>query len=356
MKILIVGCFDLLMHPYSEKYIEIFNANDIDFDMIYWNRSGDRKPGNHYIPFQFPLNTYSSRISKLKGYVKYRNFVLSYLRSKRYDRVVFLTTQTMVFFFPIAFKKFKHKYIFDYRDETYESNIVYRMIVQMCIHNSFKVAISSPGFIKLFNTSCKDKFVLCHNAKKTFNSIPITKLPYTKTRIVYWGQIRLPEYFIKIIRIFENDPHFELHFHGEGNSEALIKYVKENNINNVFFSGRFNQDEIEEFAINTDILMNCYPNDSYQKLALTVKMYEGIGFGIPMLLQKGSFMSEYLKNNEYPFIEVDFDNVVNPDSIKSTIQSFNKGRMDKNRIVDVIHEDQVKFNHEIEKFIQGESK
>lgn len=355
MKVLIVGCFDLLMHPYSEKYIEIFEKHHIDYDMIYWNRSGDRNSEKHLIPFQFPLNTYSSRVNKLEGYVKYRQFVLRYLKSGEYDRVVFLTTQAMVFFFPLALGKYRGNYIFDYRDETYESNRLYREIVQACIRNSYKVSISSPGFIKRFDASCADKFVLCHNTKNDSGNISVTKCPSPKTRITYWGQIRLPDYFIKVIRVFENDPRFELHFHGEGNAEPLIQYVNENKITNVFFSGRFHQDDIRKFVSETDVLMNCYPNDSYQQQALTVRMYEGIRFGIPMLLQKGSFMSEYLKKYSYPFIEADFDSAQEPEHIKERILGFSDLRVSDHKISDVIRADQEVFANMIVKFIQGDS-
>ena len=225
MKVLIVGCFDLLMHPYAQKYIENFEKNAIEYDMIYWNRSGDGAEGKHLIPFQFPLDTYASRIHKLKGYIKYRQFVLKYLKSGEYDRIVFLTTQAMTFFFPIAVGKYRGKYIFDYRDETYESNDVYRSVVQMCIRNSYKVVISSPGFMQLFDRIYTDKFVLCHNTKNDSSNISVTKQPSEKTRITYWGQIRLPEYFIKLISVFENDPRFELSFHGEGSADSMIEYV-----------------------------------------------------------------------------------------------------------------------------------
>lgn len=354
MNVLIVGCFDLLMHPYSDKYIEILKKNAIDYDLIYWNRSGDSNSDEHYIPFQFPLNTYSSRMSKFEGYIRYRRFVLKYLKSGKYDKVFFLTTQAMVFFFPLAFERYKKKYIFDYRDETYESNRIYRKIVQACIRNSYKTVISSPGFKEIFDASCVNKFVLCHNTKGNFDNGFVTKIPSKKMRITYWGQIRLPEYFIRLIRVFENDSRFVLKFHGEGNAESLIQYVKENKITNVFFSGRFEQNDIKRFASETDILLNCYSNDSYQKRALTVKMYEGICFGIPMLVQKDSFMSKYLKRYGYPFIEVDFDYVEEPDLIKEAILGFTDTHIDKHTIFDIIRADQDVFVDAIVKFIQGE--
>lgn len=342
------------MHPYSKKYIEILEKNSIEYDMIYWNRSGISESDKHMIPFDYPLNTYSSRISKIKGYIKYRQFVLKYLNSEEYDKVVFLTTQAMVFFFPVALTKYCHKYIFDYRDETYESNKFYKFIVQMCIRNSYKVTISSPGFIKIFDTSYSDKFVLCHNKKDNTDSIIVKKVPSDKIRITYWGQIRLPEYFIKIIDVFKNDSRFELSFHGEGSAESMIKYVDENKVTNVSFTGRFNQADIYKFASETDVLMNCYPNNSYQRQALTVKMYEGISFGIPMLLQKDSFMSKYLKENDYPFIEADFDNLESSELIKHKTLNFSEAGLHGHKIEDVIRNDLNKFSHMVENFLQEE--
>ena len=350
MKILIIGCFDLVMHPYAQKYFDVLDRCHVDYNMIYWSRSGDVTHGEHLIPFKYPLNTYSCRAKKIKGYLAYRHFVLKQLKSGIYNRIIFLTTQAMVFFFPVALSRYDGHYIFDYRDETYESNYLYRAIVQRCIQHSYKVVISSFGFLKLFDEKYREKFILCHNTKENAIREMLIKVPSDRVRLTFWGQIRLPEYFIRLIGILGNDARFELAFHGEGSLAPLQSYVKENQINNVLFSGKFTQEDIPKFAAETDILINCYPNDSYQKLALTVKMYEGIQLGIPMLIQKRSYMSEYLKKNRYPFLEVDFDNPVNSEQIKKYILQFHAMELSANTIEDVIQKDQRVFKQKVTDF------
>ena len=40
--------------------------------------------------------------------------------------------------------------------------------------------------------------------------------------------------------------------------------------------------------------MNLYENDKQQKAALTVKLYDGIRYGLPMIIAKDSYMEEYI--------------------------------------------------------------
>ena len=325
MKILLIGCFDLHMHPYYKKYFDILSETDCDYTMIYWNRSGKIDNNNldkHLLPFNEKINTYASRKSKIMSYIKYRKFVKGVINSKTYDKTIFLTTQTMVYFFDYAIFKYKNRYIFDYRDETYEKNALYKYLVNLCLKKSYLNVFSSPGFLTQFPKIPDNKNIICHNNKKYFSGVNLHKIDCDKIRLTFWGQVRLPDYFLKLIKVFENDERFIVNFHGEGENDKLIKYVSNNCIKNVFFTGSYQQNDILKFAENTDFVINCYSNNSYQKLALTVKMYEAIDFKLPMIIQKRSYMENFLIANNYPFFSIDLDDVNNYDKIKTSLLEY----------------------------------
>lgn len=91
---------------------------------------------------------------------------------------------------------------------------------------------------------------------------------------------------------------------------------------NIVFIGRYTVDQIPSFVEQTDVLLNLYENDEQQKLAMTVKLYDGIRYGLPMLISKGSYMGELMQTNDFVYVtDVDEFDI---EAFKSWYQSLNK--------------------------------
>lgn len=350
MKILMIGCFDLFLHPYSEKYISIFEKNNIDYSFVFWNRKGEEFTNDSYKAFNYKMSQNYSFYEKIKGYLLYRKYVLSILKNEEFDRIVVFTSQAMFLFGNIIRKKYRGKYIFDYRDVTYEKNKFYKKSILKSIEDSSFTVISSPGFKKLFPSIENSKFVLCHNAKNNFGKKNIQKSVSSIKRIAYWGLIRDPQYFKKILEYFGNVEQYEVNIYGIGAVECLNQMIENNMYKNIYLHGEFKQSDIDTFARNTDFLLNCYSNKSIQKLALTVKMYEGIEYGIPMIVQKNSYMSDYLTNKGVKHIPIDFDSKL-PNDMK--IEPVILGDLDN--VISSIIDDNNIFLNLLEKYIRGEN-
>lgn len=347
MRVLLVGSFDLHLHPYSEKYIRICKEQNIYFKFIYWNRSGYAIPEEDYFePFDYRMDTYQSAIHKVNGYLKFYRFVRNYIRKEKFDKIVFFATQTMVIFSRIALKKYKGKFIFDFRDETYEKYGFYKNIVKKCILASKNTVISSPGFKLLFSDVADSKFVLCHNTKGEFKEAKIEKVPCDKIRISFWGMVRQPKYYEKVFKVFGNNDKYVLNFYGAGYEKDMAEIIENNHYSNIHLNGKYTQDMIPNFAANTDLLLNCYSNNSIQKNALTVKMYEAIEYGIPMIVQKDSYMDKYLYDNGIDHISIDFDNFEDD----SNIDLSNK-KSQTSLFIEEIRKDEDKFMDSIKLFI-----
>ena len=348
MKVLLVGNNDLFLLPFAKFYIELFEQNSIEFKFIYWERSGNEitDVDERYIPFTQNLNTYGSRFLKIKGYIKFRKFANSLIGSKEYDSVVFLNTQTIIIC--TLFKKYKKiNYIYDYRDESFEKFLLYRKIVEARIEKSKLTVMSSPGFINLFsNNLLKNNIAIRHNNKfdKIFH---FSKDKSDKIRVCFWGMVRHVEYLFEIIKLF--DPFtFEFSFFGEGYVDKLKQLCDEKGINNVKFYGKYNPKNLKVFADKTDILLNCYPNESIQKEALTCKMYEGICFNIPQIVTKNSFMDNYLNKYNYPHFSI----AKNEFNVGNFLEFYNnldyeKLRSDGEKILQTIKNDNNNFREKL---------
>ena len=348
MKVLLVGNNELYLLPFARFYIDVLKENNISFDYIYRNRSKkvETKEDQTYLPFFYNMNTYGKRFYKLNGYLKFRKFINLYIFSKKYDFIIFLNTQTILV--STFLKRFKRiNYIFDYRDESFEKISLYRKIVANRIKNSNLTVMSSPGFINIFHDcSLTDKIVISHNKK--FNKIILyEKTNSQKIRINFWGMVRHVDYMIKIIKLFDAET-VEFSFFGEGYVNDFKEKCKNLEINNIKFYGKYNPEDLVEFAKNTDVLFNCYPNDSIQKQALTCKMYEGIFFNIPQIVAKNSFMDKYLTENNYIHFSIDersFDMNEFLDFYKSTSSEILK--ISGEKIINKINNDNEIFKNRL---------
>ena len=79
MEVLIIGSFDIYLHPYVEKYISILEKNNIDYRFIYWNREGANDFNKSNIPFNYSING-CNKIKKIYGYFNFYSRMLD----KRY--------------------------------------------------------------------------------------------------------------------------------------------------------------------------------------------------------------------------------------------------------------------------------
>lgn len=301
-KICLIAFHDLYLMQFLYKYTEILDANNIEYDVIYWEREREtgyvRPMKGTRISFQYETSYYGSKLGKVAGYLKYIAFVRKVLKENNYKKAILFTTQAALpmYLFSRRIRK-KIRYIYDYRDITYENNVLLKKVIQKIIKKSYFTSISSCGFEKKLGES--NKFVMAHNISEKLVYMPVHKTTAAKIRIVYWGMVRQVEFNKKVIQFFGNDPRFELVYHGAGYVDDLEDFCQQNGYSNVTFTGKYTTNEISCFADNTDILLNMYENDYQQQLATTVKLYDGMRYGLPMLITQGSYMAELMKNQNY---------------------------------------------------------
>lgn len=323
-------CFNSLRYAqFVYKYTELFDRNDIPYEVVYWNREGDSKGlGDNWISYDKQINTFQPFYKKIVDFIGFTRFMYKTIKTRMYNKVIILTTQTAIPLFPILIKRYKGKYIYDYRDITYENIYFYKKMVNKLIDESYATAISSRGFIESKYLDTHDgKFIIAHNSRN-LSFVNVKKTESSKIRIVYWGQVRQPEFNKKICDLFGNDDRFMLTYHGAGFHEDIRKYIEEKKYNNIYVTGAYQLNDIEKFASNTDFILNMYENDKQQQPAMTVKFYDAIKYRLPMLVTKGSYMAhvvqkyeiglcvdldepglldiifdEYIKNNKISYIE-----------------------------------------------------
>ena len=316
-----VICFNSLRYAqFVYKYTDLFDSNNIQYEVVYWNREGDSVGrGSNWISYEKRVNTFQPFYKKVFRFIGFTRFMFKTIKIKDYDKLIILTTQTAVPLFTLLTGKYKNRYIYDYRDITYENFCIYKKIVNKLIDSSYFTAISSKGFIESkYLYSHDGKFIISHNSRD-LSSVTIDKIPSQKIRIVYWGQVRQPEFNKRICDYFGNDERFFLTYHGAGFHEELVKYVEDKHYNNIRFTGAYNIHDIESFVKETDFVLNLYENDKQQQPAMTVKFYDSLKYSLPMIVAVGSYMGEVVKEN---YLGITFNNSIDPDFLFEELRSF----------------------------------
>lgn len=333
MKILIVGFAKIKYMPYLNLYLENIDRVKNDVHLVYWNRDlkyEDTKKlqGITLHEFCSLQNDDAPKFSKLGSFKKFRDYAVSVLK-EGFDFIIILHSLPGVLLSKELISDYKNKYIFDYRDFTYESFLPYKSVIHTLVNNSYKTFVSSDAFRMYLPRS--EKVITSHNVLTgdMNNEKALTKTLCDKIRIAFWGFIREEKTNLEIIRKLANDERFELHFYGREQEicESLKQYAFEN-AENVYFHGEYTPEGRDAFACNTDLIHNIYAEDN-MKLAVSNKYYDSMIYRIPQLVMKGSYMGVLAENSG-------IGKALNPlssdfaDEIFAYYQSVNRDAFEKN--------------------------
>lgn len=317
MKILIMGFTKIKYMPYMNFYLENINTNKNEVHLLYWNR--DLKPEDTSSLNGVTLHEFScfqaddvSKASKIGNFLKYRKFALKLLKNGGFDFVIFLHSLSGVLVADKLNKKYSGKYIFDYRDSTYEGFAPFKKIVGGLVKHSYATFVSSDAFRKFLPENESKKIHISHNllSDSLLHRDEKEKygVPSDKIRIAFWGFIRHEEINREIIRKLANDSRFELHYYGREQQIALNlkEYTTNLKAENIYFHGEYKPEDRYKFVRNTDIIHNIY-KDSNTMLAMGNKYYDGIIFYIPLISMSGSFMAQTAQRADVGFAVDPYD-------------------------------------------------
>lgn len=295
-KIILVGITALEFLPYAHRYIDELAGCELDF--LYWSKfahsSDETKYKDvHFIRYDAKVKN-KTVLAKLYAYWMYSRFVLRTIKQGRYDHVIVLSTIPAVFISSYLIRHCKNKYVFDYRDYTYEKISVYKSIVGRLIKNALFASVSSPGF---FNYVPREENVyVVHNTD--FKVLEYKKEGLNKNapiRICFWGLIRDTELNRRLIDLVKRDSRFELIYYGSEirDADVIKNCVKEANASNIFYYGHYDALRKYDFIAEADILHNDYDVAlEYAKNLISNKYYDGIFARIPQLCNADAFMGK----------------------------------------------------------------
>lgn len=322
MKVLIVGFSQIRYMPYLYFHLDKYKNDEID--LVTWNRDGsadvpfDEQQISFHYKFESRINR-DKKHTKLIKFYQFRRFVKKILDKNAYDRIVLLHTFPAVLLADVFIKNYKDRYVFDYKDITYEKYTFFKEIVSKLVKNSKYTLVSSKGFLKYLPES--NKIYISHNIMQSDLQQKYSAKTISENKVIsFWGMIRDYAVNESLLKQMKENESCTLQYYGTINETAmqLIEFVKQDKINNVEFKGTYNNGERAEFIKNVDFIHNLYSTTDYNmNLAMSNKFYDGIIFHVPQICAKGSLMGELVEKYGIGF-SIDIDK----ESLKSRMEEF----------------------------------
>ena len=286
-----------------ERYKEIFDDELID--VIYWDRYGIEEEVDkvNLLKFEHIISQKANKLQKICSYLKFRSFVLNFIKHNRYDLIVIFPASIGLLFSRFLRSSYKNRYILDIRDYTAEYNPIFYKLEKNLISKAGIAIITSPAYQTFLP---KHDYLVSHNIPIIDNSLICEyrkkkRIKKDKLVISCIGFIRFIDQFKKVIRAFANDNRFELRFIGRG-AEYLRDFCSENSVCNVVLEGGFNSVDTTNYYADADIVMNLYGNKTpFLDYALSNKLYYAVKFGMPILVCPGTYMEKVAVENGFGF-------------------------------------------------------
>lgn len=283
--------------PFLNMYKQLLESIDgVSYDIIYYDRDKALKEtkDKHHIAIKWHgKGTLSaSKFERCLNFVFYTLDVKKVLKSKRYDFLIVLTTFPAVLLSSTLVKKYNNRYIVDVRDYTHEGFKPYYNIEKKVLKNAALRIVSSPGFVNFLPSG---HYYCCHN----YDSYMIKRPDFSKAKgrpiiISYIGTISYKALCKKLIDLVAKDNRFEFHFYGnEADGTQIRDYIHIINNNRIRFMGPFVPSDKPEIYRRSDLVFNCYGNDStLVKYAISNKYYDGAVFRKPLLVSPKTSMQD----------------------------------------------------------------
>ena len=343
--------------PYLNKYTDILEENSIDYEVIYWDRASHNKDlkyiegtkKNKYHIYSLKSKELRHPALKIIDFYRFSRFVKYIINEMKYEKLILLTTMSGIIITSELKNKYKNKYIFDYRDASFEYFRPFKRKLGEIIENSYFTCISSEGFLEILPQS--HKYIMTHNIPNNPKVMQYKQTFNDKIAIGYIGGIRESKYMKKLIDLFKGDNRFEFVIHGGGeNLEELIEYAKESI--NIIFTGPYVETEKAHLVKNLDLICYNYPESYVNNYATANKFYDSLIYKKPLIGNIKTYSGMLIQKSGVG-VSLDFDDVEYKNKIFSYYNSLNFMDFESNcnSVLDKIEKDNKLYMDKIEDFI-----
>lgn len=349
-KIAIIVPANIFRAPYINYFASILKKENIEFDIISWNKEGVKEEG---IQFEMEISNNTNFLKKFFCYWRFKKFVERKLLLKHYDFVIVHTLQLNIFIQNFLYKKYRGKYIVDIRD--YSIFNIFKRRLKKLLMNSRENFISSEGFKEWLPKNIE--YTLSHNTNLNTNlqKIKIVEIKdFTKQKLIFStiGSLRDKKITFNIINSLKNSTRIDLYFFGDGPISSELKKIK---LNNFKYYGKYKKDQEENFYKKSDLINILLPKDNINsKTLMPNRFYNALFCGKLIVATEGTYVGDIIKKYNLGIV-INLDNIHNLENCifselkKLDLKKYNLGR---NRMISKIKEEENNFEKILKKIVE----
>lgn len=353
MKILIVGFYTESYMPYISNYLECLDDLGIYYDVVYFDRSKNKKPERKEKQYIFHAVMTTNKLKKVIPYFRYIHYVKKIIRSNHYDKIIVLTTIPAVLLYRVLVNKYSENYLFDYRDYSYERIVPYKKMVDQIVQHSYATFVSSKGFMHYLSENNKIHFV--HNISNIKSIVDeASKIDVDHIVIGFVGYVRYFDVNKALIDQLGNKTNFEIEYYGTMYDDCdLQTYISEKNVHNVFLFGEYNNADKPTIYQKITFINSIYSLRSKEvKYAIPNRLYDAAIYKKPIIASKHTFLGDVVEQYHLGFT-IDIEN----DDFEKSINEYIKNYDTKDftisceRFLADVSDEQKKYHQIIRDFI-----
>ena len=323
MKILLLLPASPSASPYLRYYLNVFDKNNVDYDVCIWNRSNDIIKDKNYFVFNSKNTNNKNPLFKVKAFGDYRKFIIKILKDRQYDRIVVFTIQLAIYLSKVLLQQYKGKYIVDIRDYSKILKIPFSYnILRKTLRNSALNCISSPGFRQWLPEEAD--YIVSHNVdfnilKCHANACGQFAKPL---RILTIGSIRDEVSNEFILSQLGNNHDYELKFAGDGPAVPYLKdYSESHRLQNVLFTGRYKKPDENNIVKECDLINILLPRNEVSDFLMSNRFYLSVIYRKPMIVNERCYQAKIVNRYGLGVVINPSDNI--PKQIEAYLKKFN---------------------------------
>jgi len=354
MKVCIIGNTEKVYLPYMDKYTSFFDKNNVDYDIVCWQREEDNPPEkeNEFYYYEKPKE---GSFHMIRSYLRYKKFVVDILEKNKYDKIIVLTTLPAIMLEKYLLKNYDNKYIFDYRNYSFEVFGLFRNKVNKIIKHSRITAVSSMGFLDFLDES--EKIVMNHNNSHIADKREAQDLKEKQViNIGFVGGIKNFEENTALMQKLKNTFRYQLWYIGKPKKNCDLQgYATENSITNTSFIGKFDNSQRLELYDNIDVVNGIYGDNSLKATtSIPARLYEGVLLAKPIIASKGTYLGEIVDKYKLGLVlDVETEDALT--LINNFVNSFQPEEFDQSckDFLSVVEEDEAILLSSLYEFIKN---
>lgn len=339
--------------PYVRIYTRILQENNVEYQIISWNRDGkDAKEGIQYEE-NIHVNNGSADLS---AYFRYISFIKKAIIKNGFDRLIVFGPQMTCLLSTFLMRKFKGRFMIDYRDLSIEQKPGLRQLFALMTKMSYANVISSPGFKRCLP---QRDYYLSHNfdvdaVKAAIGKSNVNGFASTDAiDVLTIGGIRDFSSNVEVVKALANVDGFSVRFVGRGGGATqLAAYCEEHGIKNVSFEGFYQKRDEADYVKSSTFMNIFYPRVITHDTALSNRFYNSLIYRKPMIVTKDTVQGDYAEKYNVGVALVDCSNLKS--ELKDFMQQDYKAYAERcDNLLQEFLNDQARFEKLVCEFVKG---